>query len=141
MSDTAQGPGWWQASDGRWYPPQQAPGAGYGTPASDTSGKSTAALVCSILSFVVCPVILAIVGLVLASQAKQEVLAQGGDPSRDSTAKAARIIAWVHLALFAVLAVFGVLLVIVAALGENSELRFDQIGSEIQIARYLLLRL
>jgi hypothetical protein len=46
MSDTSQGPGWWQASDGKWYPPEQAPGAvptgpppgpagappGYGTP-------------------------------------------------------------------------------------------------------------
>lgn len=27
MSDTPQGPGWWQASDGKWYPPEQAPGA------------------------------------------------------------------------------------------------------------------
>jgi len=27
MSDVSQGPGWWQASDGRWYPPQQAPTA------------------------------------------------------------------------------------------------------------------
>ena len=26
MSDTQQGPGWWQASDAKWYPPQQAPG-------------------------------------------------------------------------------------------------------------------
>ncbi|MGO8872964.1 MAG: hypothetical protein ACLQPH_16485 [Acidimicrobiales bacterium] len=25
MSDTSQGPGWWLASDGRWYPPEQAP--------------------------------------------------------------------------------------------------------------------
>lgn len=25
MSDTPQGPGWWQASDGKWYPPEQAP--------------------------------------------------------------------------------------------------------------------
>lgn len=24
MSDSPQGPGWWQASDGRWYPPQPA---------------------------------------------------------------------------------------------------------------------
>jgi uncharacterized RDD family membrane protein YckC len=24
MSDTSQGPGWWQASDGKWYPPQPA---------------------------------------------------------------------------------------------------------------------
>jgi hypothetical protein len=28
MSDTSQGEGWWQASDGRWYPPEQHPGAG-----------------------------------------------------------------------------------------------------------------
>lgn len=26
MSDAPQGPGWWQAADGRWYPPDQAPG-------------------------------------------------------------------------------------------------------------------
>ncbi len=26
MSDSSQGPGWWQASDGKWYPPEQAPG-------------------------------------------------------------------------------------------------------------------
>ena len=25
MSDTSQGQGWWLASDGKWYPPQQAP--------------------------------------------------------------------------------------------------------------------
>ena len=25
MSDVSQGTGWWQASDGKWYPPQQAP--------------------------------------------------------------------------------------------------------------------
>lgn len=24
MSDTSMGPGWWLASDGRWYPPAQA---------------------------------------------------------------------------------------------------------------------
>ncbi len=27
MSDTSQGPGWWQASDGKWYPPESAPTA------------------------------------------------------------------------------------------------------------------
>ncbi len=25
MSDTSQGPGWWLASDGKWYPPQPVP--------------------------------------------------------------------------------------------------------------------
>lgn len=24
MTDTPQGPGWWMATDGRWYPPQPA---------------------------------------------------------------------------------------------------------------------
>lgn len=28
MSDTPQGPDWWQASDGKWYPPEQTPGGG-----------------------------------------------------------------------------------------------------------------
>jgi len=26
MSDVMQGPGWWQATDGRWYPPELRPG-------------------------------------------------------------------------------------------------------------------
>jgi len=26
MSDASQGEGWWQASDGKWYPPEQQPG-------------------------------------------------------------------------------------------------------------------
>lgn len=25
MSDVSQGPGWWLASDGKWYPPQTSP--------------------------------------------------------------------------------------------------------------------
>ncbi len=31
MSDVAQGPGWWLASDGRWYPPELAPADPSGT--------------------------------------------------------------------------------------------------------------
>jgi hypothetical protein len=27
MTDTSGGPGWWQASDGKWYPPEQHPAA------------------------------------------------------------------------------------------------------------------
>jgi len=27
MSDVSQGPGWWQASDGKWYPPELHPDA------------------------------------------------------------------------------------------------------------------
>jgi hypothetical protein len=44
VSDQSQGAGWWQASDGKWYPPSQAaetspppppvPGSAYGPPAA-----------------------------------------------------------------------------------------------------------
>ena len=27
MSDSSNGPGWWQASDAKWYPPESAPAA------------------------------------------------------------------------------------------------------------------
>ena len=46
MSDSSQGPGWWQASDGKWYPPVQAPGsaggatAGGGAPATVDIGAA-----------------------------------------------------------------------------------------------------
>jgi cytoskeletal protein RodZ len=34
MSDSSQGPGWWQASDGKWYPPSAMPGGPYVPPTS-----------------------------------------------------------------------------------------------------------
>jgi hypothetical protein len=40
MSDTSQGPGWWQASDGKWYPPETAPGGATGGPAMAGAGGS-----------------------------------------------------------------------------------------------------
>lgn len=39
MSDTSQGPGWWQASDGKWYPPEQAPGAAPQPNAQSAGGR------------------------------------------------------------------------------------------------------
>lgn len=46
MSDTSQGPGWWQASDGKWYPPEQQPGyqaPGGGAPAGGAGGTDLGA--------------------------------------------------------------------------------------------------
>jgi hypothetical protein len=74
VSDVSQGPGWWQAADGKWYSPEQVPGtaaptaapfpgagapAPYGTPPAGapggygyapvqkTNGLAVASLVCS----------------------------------------------------------------------------------------------
>jgi hypothetical protein len=37
MSSESQGPGWWQASDGNWYPPEQR--AGYAAPPPPASSQ------------------------------------------------------------------------------------------------------
>ncbi|QGG93756.1 septum formation family protein [Actinomarinicola tropica] len=42
MSDSSQGPGWWRASDGRWYPPEAEPGprrASRPGPSGDDGGR------------------------------------------------------------------------------------------------------
>jgi len=57
VSETSQGPGWWQASDGRWYPPSSlpqvvqppAPAYGYAPPVRKTNGLAIASLVLSLL--------------------------------------------------------------------------------------------
>lgn len=45
MSDASQGPGWWQASDDKWYPPEDVPGPDPLTgeawsPSAETTGGS-----------------------------------------------------------------------------------------------------
>ncbi len=54
------------------------PGYGYGYPAPpSTEGNAIAALILAIASFLVCPVIPAIIALVLAGSAKRNILASG----------------------------------------------------------------
>ena len=69
MSDTSQGPGWWQASDGKWYPPEQAPSAApTGGPAGaggELADWGTRAI--GIIIDWVSVVVLAIVGFVIAA--------------------------------------------------------------------------
>jgi len=43
VSDVSQGPGWWQAADGKWYSPEQVPGTAAPTAAAPTAAAPTAA--------------------------------------------------------------------------------------------------
>jgi uncharacterized membrane protein YphA (DoxX/SURF4 family) len=91
VSDVPQGPGWWQASDGRYYPPQQAPSGppaaaphapqpgpapyapqpgpapyGFDNPQPQNNGKAVAALVCGICAVVftiLCGIFVSFLGL------------------------------------------------------------------------------
>jgi hypothetical protein len=67
MSDVSQPPGYWRASDGKWYPPT------YPKESSQTSGTAIAALV---FAFLVWPV-----GIILAYVAQNRIrhTGEGGD--------------------------------------------------------------
>jgi type IV pilus assembly protein PilA len=110
MSDAPQGPGWWQASDGRWYPPTSAPAPGRTAWADDvlpagpplgapqqTAGKATATLVLAILSFFTCPVF-SIAALIVAARADAEIRDSYGRLGGEGMVKAGRVVAIVNLA-------------------------------------------
>ena len=78
MSDTSQGEGWWQASDGKWYAPQSAATAPASPPPPAPTGgqpqvdsvqsreTATAALVCGIVGLCLSWIpLVGFVGLVL----------------------------------------------------------------------------
>lgn len=100
MSEYSQGPGWWQASDGKWYPPQSHPSQQtqptqppppqpfsapppygqpgpyqpYGAPqmSRKTNGLAIAALVCGILwGFGVLAVLALVFGIIALQQIKK----------------------------------------------------------------------
>ena len=84
MSDTSEGPGWWLASDGKWYPPESnlpsPPAAVPMAPvAQKTNGLAIASLVLGIVWIYWIGSILAIVfGHVALSQIKKSGGTQGG---------------------------------------------------------------
>ena len=108
MSDTSQGAGWWQASDGKWYPPEthpsRRPPSPYASPSpwsappvpppsptwgsvppsgapppQSTNGLAVASLVCSVAGIV--PFFFGIpcvVGIVLGFVARNQIRQTGG---------------------------------------------------------------
>lgn len=105
------------ASPGGYGPPPlpgQPPMPPYGYPlAPKTDGTAIAVLVLAISSFVVLPVIPAVVALVLAPGAERDIAAAGGRLTGEGLLRAGRIVAWVHLGLclafvVVLLAVFGI---------------------------------
>jgi hypothetical protein len=116
MSDVSQGPGWWQATDGKWYPPapQQQP-VNYAPVGPKNDGMSIAGLVCGIsgLTLIGCGIglIPAILGVVFGVLGMKKVDASGGALKGRGMALAGAICGAVAIGLFLlwlVLALFGV---------------------------------
>lgn len=128
MSDVSQGPGWWQATDGKWYPPTPQPQQplappGYGAPqpayyapaGPKNDGMSIAGLVCGIsgLTLIGCGIglIPAILGVVFGVLGIKKVDASGGAIKGRGMALAGAICGAVAIGLFLIwlaLALFGV---------------------------------
>lgn len=137
MSDTSQGPGWWQASDGRWYPPTARPGTptppaqplapygpppvgygygyalnpnGTGTGLPSVNGFATASLVLGLISVVVCcyPLMLAsLAGLPLGIYALTRITKGAADPAGKGLAIAGIVLSSISIVL---MVIFGVLI-------------------------------
>lgn len=140
MSDYSQGPGWWQASDGKWYPPQQAApaaptapwgaappaGTAYGTPgyqAPTNNGMAIAALVCGISSlgvgFITCGIgsVAAIPAVILGHMARKQIRESNGAQQGEGMALAGLITGYIGLG---ILALVIVLFIIGAASDTNT---------------------
>ena len=134
LSDVSQGPGWWQAADGKWYPPapqpQQPPAPpGYGAPqpayyapaGPKNDGMSIAALVCGISAIptlFLCGIgiVPAILGVVFGVIGKKKVEQSGGALQGRGMALAGAICGAVAIGLFLI----WLLLVVIGAFNSDS---------------------
>lgn len=128
MSDTSQGPGWWIASDGKWYPPESAQPAAPQPPApqppapqmpppqpgqmpppayaaqpmavaAPTAPEALWSLILGIGSIICCGLILGIPAIILGSSAKKKIAASGGALGGEGMAKAGVILGWISVGL------------------------------------------
>jgi Domain of unknown function (DUF4190) len=96
------------------YPQQPYGYGGYQQPA-ETESSAVVALVLAISSFVVCPVIPAIVALVLANNADAAIQSSGGRKTGEGLTKAARIVAWINIGLTVGVLVLVIIIAVIAA--------------------------
>jgi len=92
------------------------PAPAYG-PFPKTSNNAIAALILSIVAWVVCPIIPAIIALVFANKAEKEIAVSNGWVTGGGLVTASKIVSWINIGLYAALLAIGVLVLILAAVG------------------------
>ena len=70
-------------------------------------------------SWFLCPIVLAIVALVLAKSADDTIAAAGGALGGGGLVTAARVIAWIHLALVGLAVAFGLAVLVGVLVGAS----------------------
>ena len=111
---------------GQGYPPPAYPPQGYGyPPAQTTSTTAIVGLVLAIVSWVLCPIVPAIIALVLAKKSNDEIAASQGRVGGEGLNTATKIVSWINIGLYAAIIVilgafFLITLVLAAASGSAS---------------------
>lgn len=103
--------------------PANLPPAGYAyyQPAAQSSSNALIALLLAIFSWIFCPIVLAVVGLILASKADKEIAASGGRVTGAGMTLATRIIAWGNIALYGAMILATVFFIVIAMVAAFSE--------------------
>jgi hypothetical protein len=96
------------------YPPADYPPAGYPPAAPPTDDKAVWALVSAVAGFVLCPIVLHVVGLVLANQSLRTIRSSGGRVAGDGIASTARILSIIGLVVYGAVLVLGLIFLLVA---------------------------
>jgi len=102
---------------------------GYAAAPLRTDDKAVWALVTSIAGFVLCPILLHIIGWVLANQSLATIRASGGTIGGDGIAKAARILSIVGLVLYGVIGLFAALFLVIGLIAAVSNGELTQSGA------------
>lgn len=92
-----------------------APAAPAVVAAPPTSSNAIIALILAIVSWAVCPIVPAIVALVLAQSASREIAASQGRVQGAGLVTAARIVSWINIGFWAAFIVIGLFVVLLAA--------------------------
>ncbi len=73
------------------------------------SSNSIVALVLSICSWVVFPIVFAVIALVFASKAEKEIAGSGGSIGGGAFVTASKIVSWINIGFYAALVILGLL--------------------------------
>ncbi len=73
------------------------------------SSNSIVALVLSICSWVVFPIVFAVIALVFASKAEKEIAGSGGSIGGGAFVTASKIVSWTNIGVYAALVILGLL--------------------------------
>jgi hypothetical protein len=116
MSDAPQGPDWWLASDGKWYPPSSAPHAAMPPPPptpggvmyvqQQTNGLAVASLVLGIIWLYWIGSILA---LVFGYVAKSSIDRSGGAEAGRGMAVAGIVLGWIGVGILSLILIVAIL--------------------------------